>query len=123
MMKIVSDNIATVKKYLEDKRREIEKRMNELRREDPFNDADRLSDNAATDTEAREEEGHERVEALRDELTKSLARVKHALSKIGIGKYGYCDNCGKQIEPDRLKAFPMAEYCMACEKLMEGKKK
>lgn len=122
-MKLVKQNILSVKKYLEGRKRELEKRSETLTSEDPFNDTERLSDNAASDTEAREEVGHERVEALKTELGLQLARVKRALSKIGIGKYGYCDNCGKQIAEDRLKAFPMAEYCLSCEKDLESKKK
>jgi len=114
---------ATVKNYLEQKRREIEKHITTLRREDPFSDTGRLSDNAAVDTDAREEVGHERAEALKDELMGQLAKVKRSLAKIGIGKYGVCDNCGKQVESERLKAFPMAEYCLTCEKTLESKKK
>lgn len=122
-MKSVTSNLAAVRKYLEEKKRQIEKRMTTLRLEDPFSDTDRLSDNAASDTEAREEVGHERVEALRGELMGQLGRVKQALAKIGIGKYGTCNNCGKTIESERLAAFPMADYCLSCERQLESKKK
>lgn len=118
-MKIVKENLAAIKKYLEERKRQIERHITSLKQEDPFSDTARLSDNAASDTEAREEIGHERVEALKGELMQQLARVKRALSKIGIGKYGVCDNCGRPIEPERLKVFPMAEYCLSCEKLKE----
>lgn len=119
-MKLVRQNILPIKQYLEDRRRQIEKHLVRLRLEDPFNDKERLVDNAALDTEAREEVGHERVETLKTELLTQLAGVKRALSKIGIGKYGMCDNCAKPIEAARLKIFPMAQYCLACER---GKKK
>lgn len=119
MIKGVKQNIIAVKSYLEERRRQLERRSASLKREDPFYDTGRLSDNAASDTEAREEVGHERIEALRSELAASLARVKRALSKIGIGRYGNCDNCRRPIEPQRLKIFPMAEYCLACEKEKE----
>ena len=122
-MKLVKSNLATVRKYLEEKRRQIERRMVTLRQEDPFSDTDRLSDNAASDTEAREEVGHERVEALRGELMGQLGRVKQALAKIGIGKYGTCNNCGKTIESKRLVVFPMADYCLFCERELESKKR
>ena len=119
MIKIARPNITYIKSYLEEKRKQIERHIARLRLEDPFADTARLSDNAASDTDAREEVGHERVEALKNELVASLARVKRALSKIGIGKYGICDNCKKPIDPARLKVFPMAEYCLACEREME----
>lgn len=119
MIKLVKLNSKRIKKYLEDKRRQIERRIATLKREDPFNDETRLSDNAASDTEAREEIGHERVEALKIETVAQLTRVKKSLSKIGIGKYGYCDNCREPIASNRLKVFPMAEYCLACERERE----
>lgn len=119
-MKVIKQNIGPIKQYLEDRRRQIEKHLVRLRSEDPFNDKERLIDNAAIDTDAREEVGHERVETLKTELLTQLAGVKRALSKIGIGKYGMCDNCGNSIEAARLKIFPMAEYCLACER---GKKR
>lgn len=120
-MKIVAKNLSAIKKYLEDKRRQVERRISTLKSEDPFNDTTRLSDNAASDTEAREEVGHERVEAIKNELGIQLTNIKRVLSKVGIGKYGYCDNCGSKIEAARLKAFPMAEYCLSCEKKKEKK--
>lgn len=123
MIKIKTPSISPVKKYLEDRKRQIEGHIATLTSEDPFSDTERLSDNAATDTEAKEEIGHERIEALQKELAISLARVKQALAKIGIGKYGICDNCGKSIEAARLKAFPAAQYCLSCEKQLESKKK
>jgi DnaK suppressor protein len=122
-MKLVKPNLTAIKKYLEGRKRELEKRSKSLSEEDPFNDIERLSDNAASDTEAREEIGHERVEALKEELTGQLARVKQALAKIGIGKYGVCDMCGKSIEQKRLKVFPMANYCLSCDRELESKKR
>lgn len=122
MIKIGRPNLEFVKRYLEDRRKQIEQRIASLTKEDPFSDTARLSDNAASDTEAKEEIGHERIEALQKELAISLARVKQALAKIGIGKYGICDNCGRPIGLERLKAFPMAQYCLSCEKEMEKKK-
>lgn len=119
MIKIVRPNITHIKSYLEERRKQIERHIVRLRSEDPFADTARLSDNAASDTDAREEVGHERVEALKSELSASLAIVKRALAKIGIGSYGICDNCKKPIAPARLKVFPMAEYCLACEEKIE----
>lgn len=105
-----------IKNILSQKKRELEERLRTLTREDPFSNTDRLMDNAASDAEASEEVGHERVEALKLEVSQNLAKVKKALAKIGIGKYGICDQCGKPIEEARLKIFPMADRCVTCEK-------
>lgn len=115
----LQNNINKVKHLLLKKKRQFEGRLKTLTLEDPFSDVERLNDNAAVDTEAREEIGHERVEALKLEVSGNLARVKKALSKIGIGKYGICDNCGKAIEDARLKIFPMADFCIPCERKRE----
>ena len=39
--------------------------------------------------------------------------VNDALTKISKGTYGSCENCGKQIEEDRLQANPAARTCIA----------
>ena len=117
---MVKTNFSTIKELLTRKKRELEARLKSLTSEDPFSDVERLNDTAAIDTEAREEIGHERVEALKLEVSQNLARVKKALSRIGIGKYGICENCGKAIEEARLKVFPMADLCVSCERAREN---
>lgn len=105
--------------FLLQKKKDLERRVRELTREDPFNNKDRLLDNAASDTEAREEVGHEQVTTLKDEITKEVSLVKKALSRIGIGKYGICESCNKKIDTARLKVFPQATYCIECEHTKE----
>lgn len=90
-----------------------------MRKEDPFADKTRLLDQASDDTEAQSKAGHERVAALQKQLTVALIETKKALTKIKIGKYGMCENCGKLIDTDRLAAMPTARLCVACEKKRE----
>jgi len=103
-----------VQKHLEDKEKKLKKRKKTLSKEDPFIDTDRLNDNAALDTEAAEEEGHERVSVLKREIDKTLIRVRKALTRIKVGKYGVCESCGKMIDTDRLAIDPTVELCMVC---------
>ncbi len=105
-----------VKKHLRDEEAKLIKRKQSLEKEDPFNDVDRVNDNAAVDTEAAEEAGHDRVAALKLEVDKTLIRIKKALSKIRLGKYGMCDNCGKLINTDRLAIDPTISNCIKCIK-------
>jgi DnaK suppressor protein len=44
-----------------------------------------------------------------------LREVDDALDRIGKGKYGTCDNCGKPISSSRLKALPFARLCVDCK--------
>ena len=116
MFKFPSGVLSQIKRYLLFRQKQTEKKIKTLKEEDPFNDPDRLVDNAAIDTEVKEQVGHERVEIIKKELEKTLAAIKKSLSKIGIGKYGFCDKCGKLIDTKRLSVYPLADKCAACEK-------
>lgn len=108
-----------IENYLKRQKKETEKKMASLSKEDPFVDTDRLIDNAAVDTEVKEQVGHERIEAIKLELSKNLVRIRKALTKIKIGKYGICEGCRKMIDTDRLAVMPTAELCLECEKRKE----
>lgn len=111
-----------IKQQLEKQKERIEKQVSRLKKEDPFLQHDRsLIDEPGT--ESMEEEGHTRVRSSISEAEKVLTQIKKALSKIGIGKYGICENCGKPIDPKRLSVFPMATLCLNCEKKQEHKRK
>jgi len=105
-----------IKAYLESQKEKLEKRKESLEKEDPFADTSRLLDNAAIDTDAAEEVGHERVSALKEEIDENLDRINRALIRIKAGKYGICSSCGKMIDTDRLAVDPTVEYCMECHK-------
>lgn len=113
------DVLNQVKTYLEAKNRETEKKLKDLKKEDPFEDGTRLLDRASDDTEAQSKAGHERVEALQHQLSMILVQTRKALTKIKIGKYGVCENCGKMIDTDRLAAMPAATLCVNCERKRE----
>lgn len=92
------------------------KEIEELKLEDPFADPDHASDNAAVDTDVREQMGHETIEAQIKDLERKVEDIDVALKKIAKGKYGYCDRCGKLIPQARLELVPEATYCIDCEK-------
>lgn len=116
MFKFPSGVLTKIKKYLLFRKKETEKKIETLKKEDPFNDPERLVDNAAVDTEVKEQIGHERIEVLKREMEKTLAAIKKTLAKVGIGKYGFCEYCGKMIDTARLSIYPLADRCAKCEK-------
>ncbi len=68
----------------------------------------------------REEEATESFElekrlVLEKQIKDHLAEVEHALHKFDKGTYGFCDNCGQPIAPDRLQALPQANLCVNCK--------
>jgi DnaK suppressor protein len=89
----------------------LEKRKKEISKEDPFSDPSRVDDNAAPDTEADEQFGHARTSAIKTEITKNIIGIRKALTRIKIGKYGTCEECGQMIDTARLIAFPEATLC------------
>ncbi len=95
---------------------QLVRRINELHKEDPFTDPDHANDNAAIDTDVREQVGHDTIVAQISALSKKLEHVKRAIKKTVKGKYGQCESCGKLIMIERLQLIPEAKYCIDCEK-------
>ncbi len=89
----------------------LEKRKKEISKEDPFKDTSRVSDNAAPDIEADEQFGHARTSAINKEISRGMIQIRKALTRVRIGKYGICEECGQMIDTDRLIAFPEATLC------------
>ncbi|WCR54587.1 MAG: RNA polymerase-binding transcription factor DksA [Wolbachia endosymbiont of Ctenocephalides orientis wCori] len=49
-------------------------------------------------------------------------KIKEALEKIKLGTYGYCDGTGEEIGIGRLKANPLAIYCIEEQERIEKEK-
>lgn len=105
-----------IENFLKREEKKLEQRKKGLSTEDPFENPERVNDNAATDTDAAEQVGHERISALKGEIDKGLINVRKTLTKIKIGKYGSCEKCGNLINTDRLAANPTAAFCIKCQK-------
>lgn len=116
MQKLDEQLISEFKARLESEKKSLLKRTDELKKQDPFTDTDRVNDNASDDTEASELSGHERMTALIEELNKDVADITAALGRIADGTYGICTNCGESIEIERLRILPTATLCLADEK-------
>ena len=114
----ILNKIKTSLVSLKKKRQET---LKSLKTQDPYSDPDRVNDNAASDTEAKEESSHERVEAIEKELKKSLDEINQALIRIKKGTYGKCLSCKSIIDTDRLAVKPTALFCVECEKKREKK--
>lgn len=108
-------------KHLIKEKTRLSQRITSIKSQDPFSDPDRLTDNAASDTEAKEESSHERMEALEKELRLHLVEIEETLKRIKKGTYGKCHSCSRMIDTDRLAIKPTALYCVGCEKKREKK--
>ena len=115
-------NVLTpVYNYLKDNLALLEKRKKNLESEDPFKNEGREDDNASPDTDAEEQFGHARTSAIRSEIDKKIVQTRKALTRIKIGKYGLCEDCGKMIDTDRLLVYPEATRCASCQAKREKK--
>ena len=119
MQNIPKTLLAPVANFLKWRMASLEKKKKAIAEEDPFNDTERLNDNASPDTDAAEQFGHARSTAIKDELARKIIQIKKALTRVKIGKYGICEDCGKLIDTDRLMVYPEATLCVSCEKKRE----
>ena len=56
----------------------------------------------------------EALEGIDEVLRQEIGQIRMALFRIGNGTYGTCSQCGKDINPARLKARPIATRCIDC---------
>lgn len=103
-----------VRAFLTEELKRLKKQRIRVKKEDPFANEDRVNDNAAPDLEADEQFGHARFEAIGKHLNKKIIQVKKALSRIKIGRYGICEECGKFIDTKRLMIYPETTICVKC---------
>jgi DnaK suppressor protein len=81
---------------------------------------------AATDTTGKDP-GDQALSSAMESLQRSLQdtdfeeynRVTQALEKIADGSYGICMDCNEMIQERRLKFYPNAARCLACQELFE----
>ena len=83
---------------------------------------DREYQTAFPDIERDQEENADEMEmyasnlATDETLKAELQKIDAALSAMEEGTYGICKNCGKEIPPERLEAYPQADTCLDCKK-------
>jgi DnaK suppressor protein len=51
----------------------------------------------------------------------TLNRIDEALRRLEEGTFGYCFECGEEINEKRLRALPFAVRCKDCEAAREVK--
>lgn len=100
--------IEQYKNALQEKHNELSLRVEALEKN--------LKESHSTDSfeQAQERENDEVQEALLRESHQELGLIKQALKRIDNGQYGICTDCGEDINPQRLDAYPEAEKCINC---------
>jgi DnaK suppressor protein len=56
---------------------------------------------------------------MRDRERKLLGKIDEAFTRLDDGSYGSCEECGGEIGVERLKARPVATFCIGCKSAQE----
>ncbi len=57
--------------------------------------------------------------ALAEQERRELVAIEHALSKIAVGTFGFCEECEDEIPHKRLLAVPETKFCARCQSIAE----
>jgi DnaK suppressor protein len=111
------------KKRLEQFKKRLETRQQELRR--------LVSRNVQDGRTADEQSAQDIADKAANSYTKEflfhqsnndrqlLGLVDEALNRIREGSYGECVNCGNELNAKRLEAVPWTRYCINCQEKVE----
>lgn len=58
--------------------------------------------------------------AVSDIYRQKLTRMNAVERKLAEGSYGICEDCGEEIDEERLKVQPYAVCCVQCQARREG---
>jgi DnaK suppressor protein len=56
---------------------------------------------------------------IRDRESMLIKKIRQSLEDIENGEYGICEDCGRKIAIERLKARPIARRCIKCKTKQE----
>jgi DnaK suppressor protein len=112
--KMEADELLAIRNELLLRKKELEGKMAELyTQQEDFDQVQDSADQAQSST----------MEALKISLQTAeldeYNRILQALAMLDEGSYGICVECSQPIAPKRLKLFPNAMRCLACQELAE----
>lgn len=118
VLQIPANLLSPIGAFFKSQLKNLERRKKNIEKDDPFSEG-RAASLASPDTSASEQFGHARSEALKAEMDRKIIQMRKALSRVKIGKYGICEDCGQLIDTDRLVIYPEATLCTTCERKKE----
>lgn len=54
---------------------------------------------------------------------RQVREIDEALARLKAGEYGSCEDCGAEIDEERLEILPVATQCVDCKRRREAEKK
>jgi len=107
---------AEIRAKLEAKKQELEARLERITANL------RRGYDADSKERAKELEDSEVVDALGNEARDEVAKISSALRRMDVGDFGTCVQCGVDISPERLEAYPYAHECIDCARFDEKRR-
>jgi DnaK suppressor protein len=112
------------KKRLEQFKKKLEERQQELRRVVTRTE----QDGRDADSEVAQDIADKAANSYNKEFLfhqsnserQVLQMVESALDRIRQGSFGQCVSCGEDINSKRLEAVPWTRYCIACQEKLEN---
>lgn len=106
--------LSEIRKRLEEERAQLRADIDALSTENQSQQDDSGVGNHLAD-DASEVFTRERNMAVRNNAEELLTQVEAALQRLDQGVYGICENCGREIDVERLEALPYATLCITCQ--------
>ncbi|MFA5933379.1 MAG: TraR/DksA C4-type zinc finger protein [Microgenomates group bacterium] len=116
MLNLPRETINKIKKVLQRQKKSVEKQLEGIEKDDPVTNKDLAPEASESGTDSWMADVHSRLSMVKGDLTYLSKRIAESLVKLKKGTYGKCENCGKQIEIERLEAMPTATLCLSCSK-------
>ncbi|HUN89280.1 MAG TPA: TraR/DksA family transcriptional regulator [Terriglobales bacterium] len=104
------------KKRLEDRQQEL-RRMVSSRQQDGRNQGEDIAQDIAD--KAASSYNKEFLFTQSTNERQMLGMVDSALVRIREGSFGECISCGNEINAKRLEAVPWTRYCIECQEKLE----
>jgi len=60
---------------------------------------------------------------LKERESRLMRKISRTLDKLNNGDFGVCEECGREISEERLKARPIAALCIECKRMQEVREK
>lgn len=111
--------VAPIRKFLVEEIVRLKRQKKSIKASDPFKNVTRTGENSVEE-DLDEQLGHFDSEIKANFVHKQIVEFRKALTRIKIGKYGICENCGNMIDTDRLAVKPQTTLCIKCEREREG---
>ena len=60
---------------------------------------------------------------IKERESRLVKKIKASLAKLEDGTYGICEECARGISEERLRARPIARFCIRCKEKQEYEEK